>query len=234
MAVRPAAAARRALAARSPVPAGGSVPSGTGATRRSDLARRWAVAVLAGVAVTAVVGGPAGLVCGLGVAAGAGRYLARLEPKAVRVERARAAEDLPYAVDLLAAALRAGQPTQRAVGVVAAAVDGPIGRRLGRVARALGLGLPPERAWLALADLPGGHRLIAAVTRSADSGAALSATFVRLADDQRAQRVAAVDAAARRAGVLVVLPLGLCFLPAFVFAGVVPVIVAVLGDVLRN
>jgi pilus assembly protein TadC len=42
-----------------------------------------------------------------------------------------------------------------------------------------------------------------------------------------------VEAAARRAGVLVVLPLGLCFLPAFVFAGLVPVIVAVLGDVLR-
>jgi pilus assembly protein TadC len=234
MAARPAAAARRALAARSAVSAGGSVRSAAATTRPRDLAPRWAVAVLAGVAVASVVGGPAGLVCGLAVAVGSGRYLARLEPKAVRVERARAAEDLPYAVDLLAAALRAGQPTQRAVGVVAAAVDGPIGRRLGRVARALGLGLPPERAWLALADLPGGHRLIAAVTRSADSGAALSATFVRLADDQRAQRVAAVDAAARRAGVLVVLPLGLCFLPAFVFAGVVPVIVAVLGDVLRN
>jgi len=29
-----------------------------------------------------------------------------------------------------------------------------------------------------------------------------------------------------------VLPLGLCFLPAFVLAGLVPVIVAVLGDVL--
>ena len=31
---------------------------------------------------------------------------------------------------------------------------------------------------------------------------------------------------------LIVLPLGLCFLPAFVLAGLVPVIVAVLGDVL--
>ena len=76
-------------------------------------------------------------------------------------------------------------------------------------------------------------RLAAAVSRSADSGAALSATFARLADDQRARQAAAVEAAASRAGVLIVLPLGLCFLPAFVFAGVVPVIVAVLGDVLR-
>jgi hypothetical protein len=29
-----------------------------------------------------------------------------------------------------------------------------------------------------------------------------------------------------------ILPLGLCFLPAFIFAGVIPVIIAVLGGVL--
>jgi len=55
----------------------------------------------------------------------------------------------------------------------------------------------------------------------------------RLADDLRASRSAGVEAAAARVGVLIVLPLGLCFLPAFVLAGIVPVIVAVLGDVLR-
>jgi hypothetical protein len=55
----------------------------------------------------------------------------------------------------------------------------------------------------------------------------------RQADELRAARTAAAEAAARRVGVLVVLPLALCFLPAFVLAGVVPVIVAVFGDVLR-
>jgi pilus assembly protein TadC len=54
----------------------------------------------------------------------------------------------------------------------------------------------------------------------------------RIADDLRAARHADVEAAAQRAGVLIVLPLGLCFLPAFVLAGIAPVIVAVLGDVL--
>jgi pilus assembly protein TadC len=75
--------------------------------------------------------------------------------------------------------------------------------------------------------------MAAAVIRSAESGSALAAAFTRLADDQRARRSTDAEAAARRAGVLIVLPLGLCFLPAFVFAGIVPVIVAVLGDVLR-
>jgi pilus assembly protein TadC len=174
---------------------------------------------------------------GLGIGAVVGlvahRYLARLEPAATRRERSRAAVDLPYAADLLAAALHAGLPTDHAVRLVADAVDGPVGDRLARVARSLALGLDPERAWTALDDLPGGVRLASAVTRSAESGAALAAAFTRLADEQRAARADAVEAAARRAGVLVVLPLGLCFLPAFVFAGLVPVIVAVLGDVLR-
>ncbi|MEU8614146.1 secretion system protein, partial [Actinoplanes sp. NPDC048791] len=56
--------------------------------------------------------------------------------------------------------------------------------------------------------------------------------LTRLADDLRGDRSVAVEAAAHRAGVLIVLPLGLCFLPAFVLAGLVPVVVAVLGDVL--
>ncbi len=54
----------------------------------------------------------------------------------------------------------------------------------------------------------------------------------RLADELRAARGAECEAAARRAGVLVVLPLGLCFLPAFVLAGLVPIVLSVLGDVL--
>jgi pilus assembly protein TadC len=156
-----------------------------------------------------------------------------MEPPAARRERQRAAADLPYLVDLIAAGLRTGLPTQRAVRVVADAASGPVAARLATVARSLALGVPPARAWAALTDLPGGDRMVSAATRSADSGAALAAAFERLADDQRSGRTATADAAARRAGVLIVLPLGLCFLPAFVFAGVLPVIVAVLGGVLK-
>jgi pilus assembly protein TadC len=58
----------------------------------------------------------------------------------------------------------------------------------------------------------------------------LAGALSRLAEDLRADRLVRAEAAARRAGVLIVLPLGLCFLPAFLLAGIVPVIVAVLGD----
>lgn len=193
----------------------------------------WTCACLAGLIVAALVGHWYGLLAGAIALPVAQRALARLESPAARRDRQRAAADLPYLIDLLAAGLRAGLPVDRAVQVVGRAASGPVAGRLGRVERALALGLPPAQAWAALSGLAGGDRLVSAVTRSADSGAALAAAFERLADELRAGRMAAADAAARRAGVLIVLPLGLCFLPAFVFAGVVPVIVAVLGDVLH-
>jgi pilus assembly protein TadC len=194
---------------------------------------RRTLAGLCGLAVGGLVGGWAGLVVGVVTAALLGRYLSRVEPAERRRERDRAALDLPYAADLLAAALRAGLPTDRAVGEVAEALGGPVGARLGRVAGGLSLGLTPALAWQPVHDLPAGTRLAAAVARSAESGAALASAFARLADDLRTARLAETETAAQRAGVLLVLPLGLCFLPAFLVAGIVPVIVAVLGDVLR-
>jgi pilus assembly protein TadC len=195
--------------------------------------KRWMVAVLCGLTVGVLVGGWLGIVAGLGAAAVIGRYLNRLEPAQRRRERAAAAVDLPYAADLLAAALRAGLPTDRAVQTVAIALGGPVGTRLASVAGSLTLGLSAVDAWRPMHDLPAGERISAAVARSADSGAALAHSFGRLADELRTTRLATVEAAAHRSGVLLVLPLGLCFLPAFVLAGIVPVIVAVLGDVLR-
>ena len=208
------------------------------ASRRAESALapavRWAAAGCAGTAVVLLFGGWLAVVIGVAVAVASERYLRRLEPAARRIERRTAAADLPFAADLLAAALRAGLPTDRAVTIVADAVDGPVGQRLARVGRSLGLGLTPAQAWRPVEDLPAGVRMVAAVARSAESGSALAAAFTRLADEQRSYRATDAEAAAQRAGVLIVLPLGLCFLPAFVFAGIVPVIVAVLGDVLRS
>jgi pilus assembly protein TadC len=193
----------------------------------------WSGALLGALAVAVLVGGWYGPVAGAVALLPLQRALSRIEPPAARRERLRAAADLPYLVDLIAAGLRAGLPLDRAVRVVAAAGSGPVAERLGRVERLLSLGLPPANAWAPLCDFAGGDRLRWAAARSAESGAALSAGFERIASELRAGRLASADAAARRAGVLVVLPLGMCFLPAFVFAGVVPVIVAVLGGVLH-
>ncbi|MGW0432391.1 type II secretion system F family protein [Micromonospora sp. NPDC003197] len=202
----------------------------TGPHRPPDLVRLGAF--LGGLAVAVVAGDWTGLLAGVLVAVVLDRLLRRFEPAAVRARRLREAADLPLAADLLASALRAGAPVDRAVAAVAEALAGPLGERLARVGRTMLLGGGPEEAWAHLAPVAGADRLTTAAVRSAASGGALAGALARLADDLRADRAVAAEAAARRAGVLIVLPLGLCFLPAFILAGLVPVIVAVLGDVL--
>lgn len=190
------------------------------------------LAVAAGLAAVVLIGGWWGLPVGVGVGLGAHHALRRMETPATRAQRLRAVHDLPLAADLLAAALSAGAPVDRAASAVADALQGPLGERLERTARSLRLGGTPAEAWAQLSDVVGAERLVAAAVRSSASGGALAGALTRLADDLRADRSVAAEAAARRAGVLIVLPLGLCFLPAFVLAGLVPVVVAVLGDVL--
>ena len=186
----------------------------------------------AGLAVIGVLGKWWAVPIGVATAFAVDRFLRRREPAEVRAARLQAVADLPLCADLLAAALRAGAPVDRAADAVAKALSGPLGERLARTARSLRLGAGPAEAWAQLSDVVGAERVVAAAIRSSASGGALAGALLRLADDLRSDRSVAAEAAARRAGVLIVLPLGLCFLPAFVLAGLVPVVVAVLGDVL--
>ncbi|MBL7260968.1 type II secretion system F family protein [Paractinoplanes lichenicola] len=215
---------RRRLAFLRPVPR--SAPAANARRLRILLA------VLAGLAVTGYLGTWWGVLPGVAAGVGAERFLRRREPARVRQERRAAAADLPLGADLLAAALRAGAPVDGAAAAVADALDGPLGTRLCRTARSLALGAAPAEAWGHLDGVPGADRLVAAAVRTSASGGALAKALGGLADDLRADRSVAVEAAAQRAAVLIVLPLGLCFLPAFLLAGLVPVLIAVLGDVL--
>jgi Flp pilus assembly protein TadB len=190
-------------------------------------------AVLLGIAVAVLAGGWWGLPLGVAAAFVADRGLRRLEPSSARARRLREAADLPLVADLLAVALRGGTPVDRAAAAVATAVPAPLGDRLQQAARLLELGATPAEAWDQLATVAGADRVIRAAVRSADHGGALAGALSRLAEDLRADRAAAAEATARRSAVLIVLPLGLCFLPAFVLAGLVPVIIAVLGDVVH-
>jgi pilus assembly protein TadC len=105
------------------------------------------------------------------------------------------------------------------------------------VAAALAVGSPPGEAWAALAGAGGDDVLgpaARALARAADGGAPVAAAVSRLAAEARADARARGEQAARRVGVLAVAPLGLCFLPAFVLLGVVPVIVGLAGPLLAS
>ncbi|MBF6333941.1 type II secretion system F family protein [Nocardia transvalensis] len=139
------------------------------------------------------------------------------------------------AFDLLAACLRAGLPVATAVRAVAFAAPGPLGSALRRAADLLALGADPVAAWQCAAADAGSEELRALarlIRRSARSGAALAGGVAGLADQCRAAVEDTSAARAERAGVLIGGPLGLCFLPAFLCLGIVPVVIGLSGRLL--
>jgi len=184
-----------------------------------------------GTGLAAVVGGVLGLLLGLAAAGGLLALTRRMELPAARLRRHQLVADLPAALDLVVVALRAGLPLPEAEEEVGAAVGGPLGSALRAAGRSGRLGAPARAAWGA-GGSPELDRVVRTVARCGDSGAAIAAALARLAEDLRQERTSEADQAARRAGVLVVLPLGLCFLPAFLCLGVVPVVLGIARTVL--
>ncbi|MBL1077310.1 type II secretion system F family protein [Nocardia sp. 2] len=139
------------------------------------------------------------------------------------------------ALDLFAACLRAGLPAAAAAGAVAGGAPEPLGAVLRRAADLLSLGADPVTAWeqaaSGCADETVGA-LVRMVRRSARSGAGLAGGVTELAEQRRSAVEDAAAARAERAGVLLGGPLGLCFLPAFVCLGIVPVVIGLAGRVL--
>ncbi|CAO5190789.1 tight adherence protein B [Frankia sp. AiPs1] len=176
--------------------------------------------------------------------------------------RTRLLADLPLALDLIAAHLRSGGTISSALATVGAANGGALGEHLVGAARALQAGADvhtacarlvavaypprwsdrlgrlgrlaarashavPHTRWPALTQAA-----VAAFDRAHRSGARPAAALTHLAERARAEAHAEIITAARRAGVLAVAPLGLCFLPAFLLLSVVPVVLGTLPGLL--
>ncbi|WP_460757011.1 type II secretion system F family protein [Myceligenerans cantabricum] len=140
-------------------------------------------------------------------------------------DRSRGGEiDVQVLLDLLAAALGAGSGVPRALGAVGRAVAGRSGAALERAADALVLGATWGQAWVDAPEplLPVVRALRGAWVDGAAPGEALRAA----GQEARRERSAAARTAAARLGVRLVLPLGCCYLPAFVLVGLVPVLFA--------
>ncbi|MET8142006.1 type II secretion system F family protein [Sphaerisporangium sp. NPDC005288] len=187
--------------------------------------------ILVAIGGIALVGGVPGVVCGVGAGVLTLVIGHRAEPREARRRRARITADLPFAVDLMVACLRAGRPVSAAVQTAANAIGGPLGERLAWVNGQLRLGARPEDAWSALEKDRPLAAMARGMVRAALSGAPVADVLSRLADDARQDARAASSAAARRVGVQAVAPLGLCFLPAFVLVGVIPVVAGLAGQV---
>lgn len=136
--------------------------------------------------------------------------------------------DPPLAMDLLAAALLSGAAVPTALAVVAEALSGEDGERLGEVAELLGMGTAPQQAWAGAGER--WSPMARCLELAALSGAPTAALLRRAARSERSDRAQRRAAAAQRLGVWVLLPMGTCALPGFAALGVVPLVLSLAGS----
>lgn len=137
---------------------------------------------------------------------------------------------LAVVLDLLGAALGAGCGVPRALAATGHALGGDDGATLRAVGSALLLGADWDAAW---GTAPARLRPLAEALRAAWTHGAAPRDALRVAGAQvTADARARARTAAGRLGVHLVLPLGTCFLPAFVLIGLVPVLVSLGSGVL--
>lgn len=142
-------------------------------------------------------------------------------------------------LDLAAAMLSAGRPLNTVLQVLSDAADSPLDVVLRRVVTALELGAPWEQAW----DLAGRQGtpparsaarqasvLRDALAFAASSGAPSAQVLHAQAAQLRRRRAREAERRAAALGIHLVLPLGLCALPAFLCFTVVPLLLALLPE----
>ncbi len=143
-------------------------------------------------------------------------------------------------LDVLAVCLSTGMAVSTAAAATAPSAPLLLARVLRRAADLLALGADVGVAWSAPPDLPPGSldpqtdALLRLARRSSASGVALAEAVAALATQCRQDAAHMAAATAERAAVLIAGPLGLCFLPAFVCLGIVPVVAGLAGDLLQS
>jgi pilus assembly protein TadC len=139
--------------------------------------------------------------------------------------------DVAVVLGLLEAATASGAGLPRALAAVGRAIGGADGRSMERASAALVMGAGWDVAWAGA-----GRRLtpvVASLRATWTTGAAPGPALRAGAEQLRRERRTVAREAAGRLGVRLVIPLGLCFLPAFILIGLVPVLVS-LGSALAR
>lgn len=132
--------------------------------------------------------------------------------------------DTALVLELLAAQLRAGLAPLAALGSLAEALNS---RALHTVCQRLQMGSGWGSAWSGSAEGTFGE-LRDALAPAYTGGAPSTALLLSLADAHRLSERRAAERAAGKLSVALVVPLGLCSLPAFICLGIVPILISLL------
>ncbi|KQB87232.1 Bacterial type II secretion system protein F domain protein [Corynebacterium lowii] len=107
-----------------------------------------------------------------------------------------------------------------------------LGQRWRMIASLLALGVSPERAWRDATEVPGMKELAHMACHSQHSGARFADAAAQIAEELRQNQENHDTAIAERSGVLIAMPLTLCFLPAFFLLGLAPVLMGLAQKIL--
>ena len=185
-----------------------------------------------GVLTGSILGALTGLL-GLGLAFTGRRWTAalvhRAEAESAASNGAEQTSNVPpvdtaLVLELLAAQLRAGLAPLAALGTLAEALNS---RPLRTVCQRLQMGSDWGSAWSGSAAGTFGE-LRDALAPAYTGGAPSTALLLSLADAHRLSERRAAERAAGKLSVALVVPLGLCSLPAFICLGIVPILISLL------
>lgn len=137
--------------------------------------------------------------------------------------------DVAMMLELVASMLDAGAGIGRALELIARSSVPSVGASLKPVVAALSIGADWDTAWqLPLQPAPEVVRLRDALAFAALTGAPSASILYAQAARERREQFRAAEKRAAALGVKLVVPLGLCSLPAFICLGIVPVLIAML------
>ncbi|MDR1237282.1 MAG: type II secretion system F family protein [Propionibacteriaceae bacterium] len=157
-------------------------------------------------------------------------WLGRI-PTTARLSRAQAVKDeIPTICELLAVCLDTGLPLRNAVRALLPVFTGPVHTALAQVDARVRLGVDEALSWSELRDEPGWQELADELSRAAASGVGIATALRELGASARTSAAAEAHERARSVGVRSVLPLMVCFLPAFMLLGIVPIIGGVISS----
>jgi pilus assembly protein TadC len=162
----------------------------------------------------------------LGLATGAGIVISGRLPEPQQL----ADQDVvPAVVELIAGCLAAGLAMPAALEAASVAGDQVTREACLAAAAALRRGAPAAEAWQTWFADPSLEPVARATSRTTQSGAGVADDLRRVAARLRAIRQSRIQQRVQQSSIWIVIPLGLCFMPAFVLVAVVPVIIGLVG-----
>lgn len=198
--------------------------------RRADEGASRLLLLAMAVGIGFAIGGVTGVLIASAAAVLAQRRITGARARAASRRRADEERELPAVAGLLAALLASGATIEASVAALAESHRGALTPALQRVAAAMRLGAGADEAWRTGADTLA--PIADAVRRSATTGAPAAALLADVVVDEQRRWRSRVEVAARSVGVRAIPPLVVCFLPAFLLVGVVPVIASIAAPLL--